>query len=365
MSTKLNNIFQILPELPKPLAPSHCILFKDELLIYGGYTTNDCYSYHTLKKQYKYICSYPNDIQMDGHCVVQLIHSQTNSNEIHLLSFGGQGGNKMKQTFSMKYKSVWEISESKSEHQSFNTWIRHNQDTNIGKLEDHLQGVRGLIGGINNDLLFITHHPKNIKVIDLKTMKALAGIKNNTIPKENDIFYHCFVPLTMNNRKLINHFILFCRNTGLLIKYDERNKTFHYEKLPICPALNGSYSYSFVYLYDFIFLFGGFNGNTWQKVKSVYKYSMKEKIWTECKFTLPMAISQSFAILSDDNKNVHVIGGRNAKYEIQKMHVNVNVEQLFEKSELLKMVKMYENSRGMEKVENTNTKIGKQIERMG
>ncbi|ETO03666.1 hypothetical protein RFI_33737, partial [Reticulomyxa filosa] len=209
MSAQFNNIFQILPELLKPFTISQCILFKDELLVCGGFQTSDCYSYHTLKKQYKYICSYPNDVQLYGHCVVQLIHSQTNSNEIHLLSFGGQGENKMKQAFSMKYKSVWEISDSKSEHQSFNTWIRHKQDTDIGKLEDELRGLRGLISRINNDLLFIAHHPENIDAIDLKTMKPLTGIKNNIIPKETHEFgidYHCFVPLTMNNEKLINHF---------------------------------------------------------------------------------------------------------------------------------------------------------------
>ncbi|ETN98839.1 hypothetical protein RFI_38648, partial [Reticulomyxa filosa] len=246
----------------------------DELLVCGGYQLNDCYSYHTLKKQYKYICSYPSDVQLNVHCVVQLIHSQTNSNEIHLLSFGGQDKNKIKQTFSMKYKSVWEISDSKSERdsisQSFNTWIRYNQDTDIGELDGDLRGVRGLIGGMNNDLLFITHYPSNIEVIDLKIMKPLTGIKNNIIPKENHKFgisSHCFGPLTINNEKLMNHFILFCRNTGLLIKYDEQNKIFHYQKLSICPALNDFDSYSFVFLHDFIFLFGGYNSK-YERIKN-------------------------------------------------------------------------------------------------
>ncbi|ETO03463.1 hypothetical protein RFI_33944, partial [Reticulomyxa filosa] len=139
------------------------------------------------------------DAQFDGHCVVRLIHSQTNPNEIDLLSFGGQDEDIMKQTFSMKYKSVWEIndhnnnqSDSKSENHSIsqpsNTWIRHDQDTTIGKLESDLEGVRGLIGGINNNLLFITYHSKNIEVIDLKTMKSLTEIKNNIIPKERHKF---------------------------------------------------------------------------------------------------------------------------------------------------------------------------------
>ncbi|ETN97499.1 hypothetical protein RFI_40030, partial [Reticulomyxa filosa] len=162
---------------------------------------------HTLKKQYKYICSYPNDIQFNGHRVVQLNDSQTNPNEIYLLSFGGQDENMMKQTFSMKYKSVWEINDHNNNNQSdskydnhsisqpFNTWIQHNQNTTIGKLENNLTGVRGLIGGKNNDLLFITQHSENIEVIDLKTMKSLTEIKNNIMPTEEHKFgiqYHCF-----------------------------------------------------------------------------------------------------------------------------------------------------------------------------
>ncbi|ETN99719.1 hypothetical protein RFI_37748, partial [Reticulomyxa filosa] len=162
-------------------------------------------------------------------------------------------------------------------------------------------------------------------------MKSLTEIKNNIIPREKHKFgisYHCFVPLTMNNEKVINHFILFCHNTGLLIKYDEQNKSFHYQKLPICPAFNDFASYSFVYLHDFIFLFGGINSITHERTKLVYKYSMKDKIWDECKITLPMEINLSFAILSDD-KNVHVIGGSNVKDEVQTIHLSVNVKELF------------------------------------
>ncbi|ETO21781.1 hypothetical protein RFI_15422 [Reticulomyxa filosa] len=174
-------------------------------------------------------------------------------------------------------------------------------------------------------------------------MKSLNRIKNGIIPKEKYKFgiqYHCFVPLTMNNEKMINHFILFCYNTGLLIKYDEQDKTFGYEKLPICHSLDDFNMYSFVYVYDYIFLFGGADSE-WRKTKLVYKYSMKDKTWNECKITLPMKIRSSFAILNGDYTNIHVIGG-NANYQMQSTHMSVNVEQLFEKSELLKMLKTYE-----------------------
>ncbi|ETO34889.1 hypothetical protein RFI_02197, partial [Reticulomyxa filosa] len=135
----------------------------------------------------------------------------------------------------------------------------------------------------------------------------------------------------MNNEKVINYFILFCLNTGLLIKYDELNKSFYYDKLPICPAFNDFTTYSFVYLYDFIFLFGGKNSITNERTKLVYKYSMKDKTWSECKITLPMEISSSFSILSGNDTNVHVIGGFNAKDEAQTIHLSVNVEELFAK----------------------------------
>ncbi|ETO36246.1 hypothetical protein RFI_00815, partial [Reticulomyxa filosa] len=154
-------------------------------------------------------------------------------------------------------------------------------------------------------------------------MKSLNGIKNSIMPTEKHEFgigYHCFVPLTINNEKVINHFILFCDNTGLLIKYNEQNKSFDYQKLPICPALNDFTIYSFVYLYDFIFLFGGMNSITQERAKLVYKYSMKDKTWNQCKITLPMEIYLSFAILSNDDTNVHIISGFGANCEIQKMH---------------------------------------------
>ncbi|ETO11540.1 hypothetical protein RFI_25837 [Reticulomyxa filosa] len=139
MSTQVNNYFQTLLELPKPFTEAQYILFKEELLICSGQQTNDCYSYHTLKKQYKYICSHPNDIQLSGHYE-----------------------NIIKQTFSMKYKSGWEIDD-------------HNNNN---------EGVHGLIGEKNNNLLFITQLSQNIEVIDLKTMKSLNGIKNDIIPKK-------------------------------------------------------------------------------------------------------------------------------------------------------------------------------------
>ncbi|ETO02302.1 hypothetical protein RFI_35133 [Reticulomyxa filosa] len=361
-----NYAFQSLTELPNLLSCSQCIMFNDEILVCGGSETNECYSYHTLKKHYKYICSYPNDVKFNGHCVLQWKHSQTEANKIHLLSFGGQGKDKMKQTFSMTYQSVWDNnsyqSDVKSEPgsvvQTPNVWNRHEQDSKIGTIEDNLEGMRGLIGGKNNDLLFITHNPQNIEVIDLKIMKSLTGIRNNIMPikkHEYGIGYHCFVPLTMNNEKVINHFILFCHSTGLLIKYDEQNKAFDCEELPTCPYLQQFRSYSFVYCNDCIFTFGGLNIATSCRSKNVSMYSMKDKIWSQCNSTLPKETSATFALLDNNNMNVHIIGGRNTQNKIQKTHLRINAFELFEKSQLYKMA----NANAQEIV-----RLRKEIEKM-
>ncbi|ETO11619.1 hypothetical protein RFI_25758 [Reticulomyxa filosa] len=241
-----------------------------------------------------------------------------------------------KQTFSMKYKSIWKMkeediqSDSKIDNQPFNTWIKHNQDTKIGKLEDGLKGVRGSIGGINNDLLCITYFPGNIEVIDLKTMKPLNGIKGNIIPKGIETYgitYHCFMPLTINNKKVINQFILFYRNIGLLIKYDDKTNHLNFT------------SYSFVYIFNYLFLIGGLNGNTKEKTKLVYKLSIIEKKWTGCRVNLPIESNGYFAILGND-MNVYLFG---KSTKVKSIFMSIHVEKIFEKIEFLEMANLYEN----------------------
>ncbi|ETO04886.1 hypothetical protein RFI_32510, partial [Reticulomyxa filosa] len=80
-----NNAFQNFTELPKPSEALQCLSFKDQILLCGGFETSNCYSYHTIKNRYKYISSYPNVIELYGHCVVQLTHLQADSNEINVL----------------------------------------------------------------------------------------------------------------------------------------------------------------------------------------------------------------------------------------------------------------------------------------
>ncbi|ETO36801.1 hypothetical protein RFI_00261, partial [Reticulomyxa filosa] len=98
-----NQIFQTLMESPILLDQSQCVLHKHELLICGGKGERACYSYHTLKNEYKFFCDYPIGVELEGHCVVKLVDSNSNkdkdNNQITLLSFGGYN----KHTLVMKY----------------------------------------------------------------------------------------------------------------------------------------------------------------------------------------------------------------------------------------------------------------------
>ncbi|ETO16547.1 hypothetical protein RFI_20792, partial [Reticulomyxa filosa] len=123
--------FQYLKSLRTDLFQSQCVLHKHEILICGGY------DHRRLR----------------------------DSNEVTLLSFGG----KNKHTLMMKYASVWsndnEISKSKKSKKC-NQWIpftdKHNRVIQIGRKQDDYQGVRAVIGGSNNNLLFITYYRSNI-----------------------------------------------------------------------------------------------------------------------------------------------------------------------------------------------------------
>ncbi|ETN98283.1 hypothetical protein RFI_39228 [Reticulomyxa filosa] len=134
-----NQPFQNLKKLPIPLWQSQCVPHKNELLICGGYQQRACYFY-------------PNK-----------------SNEIN----------------------------------NYNQWIpftdNHNHSITIGRDGNNYLGVRAVIGGINNNLLFITYQLKNVSEFDLNTFQF---IKHDTLPTSDCIDYHCF--------KRINRIIKYC-----------------------------------------------------------------------------------------------------------------------------------------------------------
>ncbi|ETO11818.1 hypothetical protein RFI_25557 [Reticulomyxa filosa] len=145
-----DQIFQNLKEFPILLDESQCVPHKHEILICGGYNQRVCYSYHTLKNEYKLICEYPSDAELNGHCVVKLVNKDNNnkdSNSITLLSFGGSNFRK-RHTLVMEYVSVW--GNVSNELNKYNQWVpftdEHNLPIIIGKYEGHnYHGARAVI----------------------------------------------------------------------------------------------------------------------------------------------------------------------------------------------------------------------------
>ncbi|ETO35899.1 hypothetical protein RFI_01163 [Reticulomyxa filosa] len=269
-----NNLtpFETLAPLPLPFFQAQCIAYKQEILTCGGNKTNECYSYHTIRNQYKLICSYPKDVILHGHCVLDITN---NNNKITLLSFGGL----FKHTLIMNYTSVWN-NDKKNEY--VNEWIPlkdNNNNTLIYIDKGNYEGARAIIGGSNNYLLFITYSPQNISIFNLDTFQY---IYNNTfLTEENWISYHSFISKTENK----NEMILFYKNTGLIINYNENNNTLQFHKISICDDISLLKRYSCVYVNDDMILFFG-EWNNSDSSKSVisniiYQYSLKKKSMDE------------------------------------------------------------------------------------
>ncbi|ETO15541.1 hypothetical protein RFI_21822 [Reticulomyxa filosa] len=170
-----DQIFQTLKELTIPFIKSQCVLHKHEILICGGYDQNSCYSYHKIKNEYKFICDFPNDVILWGHCVVKLVYNNKDSNQVNLLCFGGH----FKHTLIMKYVRVCD---NLSKENNQNKWTPFTDNNNIIKIEkdsNNYYVVLAVLGGINNNLLFITYYPHCIIVFDLNTYQF---IKDDNLP---------------------------------------------------------------------------------------------------------------------------------------------------------------------------------------
>ncbi|ETO00552.1 hypothetical protein RFI_36888, partial [Reticulomyxa filosa] len=113
----------------------------------------------------------------------------TKTNQIILLSFSGY----LKHKLVMKYVSIWSnISKKNKKANNYNQWVpftdNHKHPIVIGR-DNEYRGVRAVIGGINNNLLFITYYKNNISVFDLNTFQF---IKHDTLPTSDYVQYHCF-----------------------------------------------------------------------------------------------------------------------------------------------------------------------------
>ncbi|ETN97316.1 hypothetical protein RFI_40215, partial [Reticulomyxa filosa] len=107
--------------------------------------------------------------------------------------------------------------------------------------------------------------------------------------------------------------LLFCDKTGLSIEYNEDNNIFQFHQLPVHNNITKFINYAYVYINDIILFFGGWNDFDWIALKSIHKYSIQKNKWTTFKNTLPNPLYHCIAILSEDNNDIHIIGGKNNK----------------------------------------------------
>ncbi|ETO23919.1 WD-40 repeat protein [Reticulomyxa filosa] len=310
--------FEIMAPLPRTLQGTQCVIHNHEILICGGSGERGCYSYHTLKNTYKRICSYPNDVELFGHCVVKYVNND-NPNGITLLSFGGPE-NEKKHTLMMKYVSIWDVDSEidNANIECYNTWNHltdnQNKAISIGRSESDYEGVRAVVGGSNNHLLFITYFPNNIDVFNLITLQY---INHATLPidPEYPICYHCFISMAENGSSIVNLnkditiMWLFCYEKGLRIEYNEDTNTFGFHSIRVCTTIRSFYSYACVCVNDFILFFGGDDGAEIDALKDMYKYSITEDKWVKFEYSLPFPLTDCVATLNDNNMYVHIIGG--------------------------------------------------------
>ncbi|ETO31504.1 hypothetical protein RFI_05615 [Reticulomyxa filosa] len=329
MFNQNKTLFQSLKDLPIPLCHTQCILYKHELLICGGYEQRVCYSYHTIKNEYKFICEYPIDAALQVHCVVKLVDNNKDNDQITLLSFGSTNDGENKHTLIMKYVSVW------NELNDCNQWIpftdNHNNPIILGGNSDY-RGVRAVIGGRNKNLLFIAYYYYNISVFNLNTFQF---IRYDILPIDKSISFYCFVlkPEDEKEQEMMKinrqncQMLLFKQSKGLSIEYDEDNNTFQYHQLSICDDIIPFYAYAYVCIDDIILFFGGYywSGNTCIISKLVHKYSIRENKWMVFENTLPISLSDSVAILNEEDNDIHIIGGQDNKYTAVLTHMKTKL----------------------------------------
>ncbi|ETO36626.1 Pfs, NACHT and WD domain protein, partial [Reticulomyxa filosa] len=191
----------------------------------------------------------------------------------------------------------------------------------------------------------------NIDVFDLKKFKY---IKHGKIPIGNDVKFHCFILKNENTK--INKMILFHKNEGLIITFDEDKNLFHFNKVTDCTSMRPVYYYGYTYVSDFILFFGGSDEYIKVHSKEIYKYSIIENKWTKFEQDLPFSLRYCVAMLSKDNKFIHIVGGYAGKKELLP-HLKIKITELMKDIGINKLFIVCVNITS----KKTNTKEKKEI----
>ncbi|ETO03222.1 WD repeat-containing protein [Reticulomyxa filosa] len=324
--------FQTLAPLPVALHDMRYVVHKNEIIICGSYRYYTCYSYHILKNQYKFICSYPKKAKFDDHCVVKRVTKNNDKDDITLLSFGGYGLFDEKYTLTMKYVSVWNTDDDEKEVENENTkkrnneWIPLTDNDNKPVIIDC--GMNAIIGGSNNNLLFIFYYPKKIRVFNLNTFKY---VKNSKLPIDNAMERCCFA-----TNESINEMIVFDQNIRLSIRYDEDKNIFKYHKARTYKNFKSFRSSGCVRFNDLILFFGGKEGSDTDTLKKIYRYYLSDNTWMKYEKSLPISLDDCIAIMSEDKHFIHIFGTTNEYHMKTQVSEWIQKETEMEKQWMLK-----------------------------
>ncbi|ETO32164.1 WD repeat-containing protein [Reticulomyxa filosa] len=173
--------FETLGSLPHPIFQGQCLRYNSEILICGGFEERNCYSYHILKNEYKTIHYYPNNVELQGHCVLKW---SKNKNDEH----------------TNKSEDIIKIKKTRFTNKWLPLIDNNNNKVYIGRKKDNYDGMRAVIGGKKNNLLFITYYPNNIDVFNLNTYRY---INHSILPTDYNIHHHCFIKNNENNEMLL------------------------------------------------------------------------------------------------------------------------------------------------------------------
>ncbi|ETO11881.1 hypothetical protein RFI_25495, partial [Reticulomyxa filosa] len=298
--------FESMHRLPENFPKTQCVALARELLIFGGRRQVNCYSYHIRGNQYRFLSSFPSNYTTWGYCVVK-IPKANDQKDTTLWIFGGYDG----KVSIIKYASVWK---KKAGIQ----WLSQVNSTNTKPIyiqcnQRDYCGVRAVVGGRNNNLLFVTYS-KSIDVFNMSTCKYVSKF---SLPIVDTLNYHCLVLKTAMpstaaaerlQKKIKTEMLLFCQKTGLSIDYDEYQNKFDVANVHMCSTMRTLSHYAFLCTSGMVLFFGGIDGLRLSSA-NVHKYMIEENKWVMCTLALPHSLADCAAVVCGGHENVHVMGG--------------------------------------------------------
>ncbi|ETO04709.1 hypothetical protein RFI_32687, partial [Reticulomyxa filosa] len=164
-----------------------------------------------------------------------------------------------------------------------------------------------------------------------------------------------------NNNNNNNEMLLFCRNTGLSIRYDAQIQTFHYRYLPMSSEVALFHTYAYAYAGDVLLCFGGWDSISKLSTDAVFKYSIKDNAWSKCKISLPSTLSSTAGVLVTQDEQphqtyVHLIGGTKVKEVDVSWHLRTKAIQWMSLEEIQRWEQSRFNKMKIEQEKRNNKK---------